>query len=128
MGMAALPSVLSTRIVGTATQGDIGIRNRRHCIDIVKHIAELEPDAGLDSGAQLGQDARRRKNKVTLCVEGNISAGKSTFLQKLLKSSVELRDIIEVPSILLMHWLTGVCQCIPELWIMHACLATAWQL
>ena len=41
-------------------------------------------------------EEQRVRNKVTLCVEGNISAGKTTFLQKLLASSVELRDIVKV--------------------------------
>ncbi len=36
------------------------------------------------------------KRRITLCVEGNISAGKSSFLQRILKGSVELRDIVEV--------------------------------
>ena len=76
-------------------QGEIGIRNKRHCTDIVKHLADLEMPSQNQEEAE-----RRKRNKVTLCVEGNISAGKSTFLQKLLKSSVELRDIIEVLSTL----------------------------
>ncbi|CAL5221461.1 g3654 [Coccomyxa viridis] len=33
---------------------------------------------------------------VTLCVEGNISSGKSTFLQELMKGSLELKDKVEV--------------------------------
>ncbi|KAK9902878.1 hypothetical protein WJX75_009597 [Coccomyxa subellipsoidea] len=75
----------------TYLQGEIGIRNKRHCTDIVKHLADLETPSQDQAEAE-----QRKRNKVTLCVEGNISAGKSTFLQKLLKSSVELRDIIEV--------------------------------
>ena len=31
-------------------------------------------------------------------MEGNISAGKSSFLQRILKGSVELRDIVEVQT------------------------------
>lgn len=71
-------------------QESIGIR-KIHCNYIVKHLNELE---ALPEDVQEAE--RRKRSKVTLCVEGNISAGKSTFLQKLLKSSVELRDIIEV--------------------------------
>ena len=33
---------------------------------------------------------------MTLCVEGNISAGKTTFLQELLKGSIELCGEVEV--------------------------------
>ena len=74
-------------------QGDIGIRNKRHCAEIVKHIAELPREE--EPGEQAAEELRIR-NKVTLCVEGNISAGKTTFLQRLLATSVELRDIVQV--------------------------------
>ena len=42
------------------------------------------------------QHHKRTHQRVTLCVEGNISAGKTTFLQELLKGSIELRGEVEV--------------------------------
>ena len=65
-----------------------GIWNRCQRSRTVSHLAdmELKRERCPESSCQ----------KVTLCVEGNISAGKSTFLQELLKSSGELRDIVEV--------------------------------
>ena len=71
-------------------QTDIGIR-RQHCQNIVRHLAEAQQD-GEAAAAALANPNRR----ITLCVEGNISAGKSSFLQRILKGSVELRDIVEV--------------------------------
>ena len=69
-------------------QEKVGIWNRRHCFRTVSHLADMEP--------KRERCFERSCQMVTLCVEGNISAGKSTFLQELLKSSVELRDIVEV--------------------------------
>ena len=75
-------------------QDDVGIR-RRHCVEIVRHIAELPCEGGGGAEQQCSR-AAWPVGKVTLCVEGNISAGKTTFLQKLMAGSVELRDIVEV--------------------------------
>ena len=71
-------------------QTDVGIR-KQHCQNIVRHLAELQRDD--DTAAAALANPNRR---ITLCVEGNISAGKSSFLQRILKGSVELRDIVEV--------------------------------
>ena len=73
-----------------AAQTDVGIR-RQHGQNIVRHLAEMHTD-GKAAAAALANPKRR----ITLCVEGNISAGKSSFLQRILKGSVELRDIVEV--------------------------------
>ncbi|KAK9843834.1 hypothetical protein WJX81_008356 [Elliptochloris bilobata] len=71
-------------------QTDVGIR-RQHCHNIVRHLAEAQRDDEAAAGALANPNRR-----ITLCVEGNISAGKSSFLQRILKGSVELRDIVEV--------------------------------
>ncbi len=73
-------------------QTDVGIR-KQHCQNIVRHLAELQRDDET-AAAALANPNRR----ITLCVEGNISAGKSSFLQRILKGSVELRDIVEVQT------------------------------
>lgn len=51
-----------------------------------------EPDAD-DAAPPPPPSADRR---VTLCVEGNISAGKSSFLRFLADECVELQDVVEV--------------------------------
>lgn len=78
-------------------QTDVGIR-RQHGQNIVRHLAEAQQD-GEAAAAALANPKRR----ITLCVEGNISAGKSSFLQRILKGSVELRDIVEVRTCTVEH-------------------------
>ncbi|KAF2290950.1 hypothetical protein GH714_017191 [Hevea brasiliensis] len=36
------------------------------------------------------------KNRITFCVEGNISVGKTTFLHRIVRDTIELRDLVEV--------------------------------
>ena len=65
----------------------MGILHSPHREAITRQIAELQylPD---------GQGVRRPR--ITLCVEGNISAGKSTFLRMIKDEPFELQDIVEV--------------------------------
>lgn len=81
----------------------VGIRNSRHARSVVEHITTLDW-AGEGSGA--GADPAR----VTLAVEGNIGAGKSTFLDIMSDRSLELQDIIEVVPEPVDEWqaVTGV--------------------
>ncbi len=65
------------------------------------HISQSRPFtcASLASSSSTAELAGMKKNgiqTVTLCVEGNISSGKSTFLQELMKGSLELKDKVEV--------------------------------
>ena len=62
----------------------------------MRHLAEAQQDDEAAAAALANP-----KRRITLCIEGNISAGKSSFLQRILKGSVELRDIVEVRSTLL---------------------------
>ena len=66
----------------------MGIRNGDHRSSILSYLANKDPN-----GTEHHEQANQR---VTLCVEGNISAGKSTVLQALLKGSKELQHVIEV--------------------------------
>lgn len=49
-------------------------------------VSESHSEAGL----------RKAGKGLTLCVEGNIGVGKTTFLQKLIGQSVELQEVVEV--------------------------------
>ena len=69
-------------------QGQSGVRNRDHSSRIPSHVAGIKQKETL-------LPTQKRQN-VTLCVEGNISSGKSTFLEELRKGSLELKDTIEV--------------------------------
>jgi predicted GTPase len=72
-------------------QSSVGILHKNHAASItnfIKHTvdAELSPK----------EDCPRLKKRLTFCVEGNISVGKSTFLQKIASETIELRDLVEV--------------------------------
>lgn len=62
----------------TWLQEVVGIRNSRHCRTMAEHVASLE------------------WRTVKLAVEGNIGAGKSTFLDLMSDSALKMQDIIEV--------------------------------
>jgi deoxycitidine kinase len=47
-----------------------------------------------ESEVPVMQPAKDRR--ITFCVEGNISVGKSTFLQKIANETVELHDLVEI--------------------------------
>ena len=57
--------------------------------DIKHKVDEEVAEAG-------GPSTTGRTKRVTLCVEGNISAGKSTFLKWVSQDNPELADLLEV--------------------------------
>ena len=57
--------------------------------DIKLKVDEEIADAG-------GPSTTGKAKRVTLCVEGNISAGKSTFLRWVSQDNPELADLLEV--------------------------------
>ena len=59
----------------------VGIRNSRHCRTMAEHVASLE------------------WRTVKLAVEGNIGAGKSTFLDLMTDSALKMQDIIEASAL-----------------------------
>lgn len=69
----------------------VGIVHKHHAASITNYIrdnveAELAPK---DEGA-------RPRKRLTFCVEGNISVGKSTFLQRIASETLELQDLVEI--------------------------------
>lgn len=72
-------------------RSSVGILHKHHAASITNYIrdkveAELAPK----------DDGPRPKKRLTFCVEGNISVGKSTFLQKIASETLELQDLVEV--------------------------------
>ncbi|CAK9251200.1 unnamed protein product [Sphagnum jensenii] len=72
-------------------QSSVGILHKNHAESItnfIKHTvdAELGPK----------EDCPSVKKRLTFCVEGNISVGKSTFLQKIASETIELQDLVEI--------------------------------
>ena len=76
-------------------QDEVGVRHRSYASRIADHAAEVTAahEEGEAAPAPAPPAASRR---VTLCVEGNISAGKSSFLRFIADECVELQDVIEV--------------------------------
>lgn len=75
-------------------RSSVGIIHKHHAASITNYIrdkveAELVPK----------DDGPRPKKRLTFCVEGNISVGKSTFLQKIASETLELQDLVEVLSL-----------------------------
>lgn len=67
---------------------EVGIRNQ-YCASIVKHFSQ--DDDLTEKPQKLG-----RSERITLSVEGNISSGKSTFLNWLMEEPLQVAGICEV--------------------------------
>ncbi|KAJ3677993.1 hypothetical protein LUZ60_001796 [Juncus effusus] len=72
-------------------QTSIGIIHKNHAESITTFIKE-----SVDSDLQNTQNPKPSKSRLTFCVEGNISVGKSTFLQRIANETLELRDLVEI--------------------------------
>ncbi|DBB02914.1 TPA: hypothetical protein ACH3X1_013516 [Trebouxia sp. C0004] len=73
-------------------QEKVGIRSH-HCSVIATDIKQKVDEDVADAE---GPSISRRSGRVTLCVEGNISAGKSTFLNWVAQGHPELDGMLEV--------------------------------
>lgn len=73
-------------------QEKVGIRSH-HCSVIATDIKQKVDEEVADAE---GPSTSRRSGRVTLCVEGNISAGKSTFLNWVAQGHPELDGMLEV--------------------------------
>ncbi|XP_075496538.1 uncharacterized protein LOC142533596 [Primulina tabacum] len=72
-------------------QSSVGIIHKNHAESITTFIKE-------SVDAELNKDGLKpaQKKRITLCVEGNISVGKTTFLQRIADETLELRDLVEI--------------------------------
>ncbi|OVA12905.1 Deoxynucleoside kinase [Macleaya cordata] len=76
-------------------QSSVGIIHRNHAESITSFIKESVDEEIKEESPN--SDAKPSKNKrLTFCVEGNISVGKTTFLQRIANETLELRDLVEV--------------------------------
>ncbi|KAJ7949703.1 Deoxycytidine kinase [Quillaja saponaria] len=73
-------------------QSSVGIIHRNHAESITTFI-KTSVDEELEDSSSSVQPSQ--KKRLTFCVEGNISVGKSTMLQRLYET-IELRDLVEV--------------------------------
>lgn len=76
-------------------QSSVGIIHRNHAESITAYIKDsVDEELTEDSS---NKDAKpSQKKRITFCVEGNISVGKTTFLQRIANETLELRDLVEV--------------------------------
>lgn len=82
----------STLALKQYLQEKVGIRSH-HCSVIATDIKQKVDDETEKAG---GPSTSRAARRVTLCVEGNISAGKSTFLNWVAQGHPELANMLEV--------------------------------
>lgn len=72
-------------------QSSVGIIHKNHAESITTFIKE-----SVDDELKKGDKGPSQYNRITLCVEGNISVGKTTFLQRIANETLELRDLVEI--------------------------------
>ncbi|BAD82728.1 putative dCK/dGK-like deoxyribonucleoside kinase [Oryza sativa Japonica Group] len=73
-------------------QSSVGIIHKNHAESITLFIKE-----SVDEELKGTDSPNVSKNKrLTFCVEGNISVGKTTFLQRIANETIELRDLVEI--------------------------------
>lgn len=75
-------------------RSSVGIIHRNHAESITTFIKESVDEELKDNS---DSDAKpNQKKRLTFCVEGNISVGKTTFLQRIANETLELRDLVEI--------------------------------
>ncbi|RRT54893.1 hypothetical protein B296_00023755 [Ensete ventricosum] len=76
-------------------QSSVGIIHKSHAESITSFIKE-QVDEELEGDTMESTMKLSQKNRLTFCVEGNISVGKTTFLQRIAYETIELRDLVEI--------------------------------
>ncbi|KAF3331941.1 Deoxycytidine kinase [Carex littledalei] len=101
-GVAQLKQLYKDKFFGKSSekmveflQSSVGIIHKNHAESITTFIKESVDEEIKDDSAESGPKLAK-KNRLTFCVEGNISVGKSTFLQRIANETLELRDLVEV--------------------------------
>ncbi|KAK7322386.1 hypothetical protein VNO77_25765 [Canavalia gladiata] len=97
-GVAQLKQLYKDKFFGKSSdkmveylQSSVGIIHKNHAESITTFIKN-SVDEELEDNSSLPL----RKKRLTFCVEGNISVGKTTFLQRIANETIELRDLVEV--------------------------------
>ncbi|WJX30371.1 hypothetical protein P8452_18921 [Trifolium repens] len=99
-GVAQLKQLYKDKFIGKSSdqmveylQSSVGIIHKNHAESITTFIKK-SVDEELDDTSSGNQPLH--KKRLTFCVEGNISVGKTTFLQRIANETIELRDLVEV--------------------------------
>ncbi|GAB2271923.1 hypothetical protein Dimus_006751 [Dionaea muscipula] len=101
-GLAELKQLYRDKFLGESSnkmveflQSSVGIIHRNHAESITTFIKESVDEELKEDGSSSGT-AKPHKKRITFCVEGNISVGKTTFLQRIANETLELRDLVEI--------------------------------
>ncbi|KAK6131135.1 hypothetical protein DH2020_035134 [Rehmannia glutinosa] len=87
-GVAQLKQLYRDKKMVEYLQSSVGIIHKNHAESITTFIKESVDEELKEKPAQ--------KKRITLCVEGNISVGKTTFLRRIANETLELRDLVEI--------------------------------
>lgn len=83
----------SSQMMVEYLQSSVGIIHKNHAESITTYIKESVDEELKEDGSDV---KRGPKKRFTFCVEGNISVGKTTFLQRIAHETLELRDLVEI--------------------------------
>ncbi|XP_008783380.2 uncharacterized protein LOC103702646 [Phoenix dactylifera] len=84
-------------------QSSVGIIHKNHAESITSFIKESVDEELKEETAESDVMPTQRK-RLTFCVEGNISVGKTTFLQRIANETIELRDLVEIVPEPISRW------------------------
>ncbi|KAJ8445190.1 hypothetical protein Cgig2_029562 [Carnegiea gigantea] len=100
-GVAELKQLYKEKFFGKSSQkmveflqSSVGIIHRSHAESITTFIKKSVDEELKEDGSD--SVIKPQKKRITLCVEGNISVGKTTFLQRIANETLELRDLVEI--------------------------------
>ncbi|XP_059631943.1 uncharacterized protein LOC132274636 isoform X2 [Cornus florida] len=101
-GVAELKQLYKDKFFGKSSQtmveylqGSVGIIHKNHAESITTFIKERVDDE-LKEDVSNSDVRQTQKKRLTFCVEGNISVGKTTFLQRIANETIELQDLVEI--------------------------------
>ncbi|KAK9270348.1 hypothetical protein L1049_025927 [Liquidambar formosana] len=99
-GVAELKQLYKDKFFGKSSQkmveylqSSVGIIHKNHAESITTFIKESVDEELKEDSSGVKPALKKR---LTFCVEGNISVGKTTFLQRIANETLELRDLVEV--------------------------------
>ncbi|KAK4708481.1 hypothetical protein R3W88_029406 [Solanum pinnatisectum] len=76
-------------------QSSVGIIHRNHAESITTYIRKSVDEELKENNSDSNVKSAQKK-RLTFCVEGNISVGKTTFLQRIANETLELQDLVEI--------------------------------
>ncbi|XP_042486170.1 uncharacterized protein LOC122066435 [Macadamia integrifolia] len=101
-GVAELKQLYRDKFFGESSQkmveflqSSVGIIHKSHAESITCYIKE-SVDEEIEEENPNSDVKLAQKKRLTFCVEGNISVGKTTFLQRIANETLELRDLVEI--------------------------------